>query len=145
MRINLQKTTPLAYAPLLAMESYARTHNDKRTNHLVKILSSQINGCSYCIAMHTRDARKAGESDERIDALAGDWRAGDLWSPAEHAALALTDELTRLGEGGVSDPVWDEVVAQWGTKGAANLVMAVVTINMWNRIAIATGMSAADL
>lgn len=145
MRINLQKTSPLAYAPLLAMETYARRNNDKRTNHLVKILSSAINGCSYCIAMHTRDARKQGESEERIAALTGDWTAVDLWSPAERAALALTDELTRLGDGGVSDPVWDETVAQWGEKGAAHLVMAIATINTWNRVAIATGMDASDL
>lgn len=145
MRINLQKTAPLAHAPLLAMETYARRNNDRRTNHLVKILSSQLNGCSFCIAMHSRDARKAGESDERIAALAGDWTAEDLWSPAERAALALTEEVTRLGEGGVSDPVWDETVDQWGEKGAAHLVMAIAAINVWNRVAIATGMEASDL
>ncbi|MGY4720477.1 carboxymuconolactone decarboxylase family protein [Naumannella cuiyingiana] len=144
-RMKLQKVTPLAYAPMVALETYARTHNDARTYELIKIRASELNGCGYCLAMHTRDARKQGESDERIAALAGDWRAVDLWSPAEAAALALTDEVTRLGEGGVSDATWDEAVARWGEKGVAGLIMAIVVINAWNRIAIPTGLEAADL
>ncbi|MFW6597768.1 carboxymuconolactone decarboxylase family protein [Propionibacteriaceae bacterium Y2011] len=144
-RMLLQKVLPTAYAPLLAVETYARTHNDKRTFHLVKILASVINGCSYCVAMHTRDARKQGESEERLAALQADWRAVDLWSPAEHAALALTEEATVLGEGGVSDAVYDEAVAQWKEKGVAGLIMAIAAINMWNRVAITTGMHAEDL
>ncbi|MFX4273216.1 carboxymuconolactone decarboxylase family protein [Propionibacteriaceae bacterium Y1685] len=144
-RMKLQRVLPTAYAPVLALETYARTHNDKRTYELVKILASVINGCSYCLAMHTRDARKQGESEERIEALQGDWRASELWTTAERAALALTEEATILGDGGVSDATYDEAVAQWKEKGVANLIMAIAAINVWNRIAITTGMHAEDL
>lgn len=144
-RMHLQKVIPLAYAPVLALESYVRKVNDKRTYELVKIRASAINGCSYCLAMHTRDARKLGESDERIAALEAGWSGLDLWSPAEEAALALTDEVTRLGEHGVSDAVWDEAVRRWGEKGTGHLIIAIATINVWNRIAIATGLEAQDL
>lgn len=144
-RMKLQKVAPTAYAPLLAMEAWARTHNDKTTYELVKIRASALNGCSYCLAMHSRDARKAGESEQRIDAVQGDWQDAALWSPAERAALALTDELTRLGEGGVADATWQDAVEHWGEKGVAGLVMAIAVINVWNRIGIGTGLEAADL
>lgn len=145
-RMLMHKVMPMAYAPVGALEAYARNHNDKRTYELVKIRASALNGCSYCLAMHTRDARKQGETEERIAALQDDWRNDDLWSDAEKAALALTDQATRLEPGvGVTDDVWDEAVAQWGTKGAGHLVLAIATINVWNRIAISTGLEAADL
>lgn len=144
-RLWLQKVIPLGYAPVLALEGYARRVNDTRTYELVKIRASALNGCGYCLAMHTRDARKLGESEERIHALTGRWMEHDLWSPAEAAALALTDEVTRLGEGGVSDAVWTESIARWGEKGTGHLIIAIATINVWNRIAIATGLEAADL
>lgn len=144
-RMKLQKVLPMAYAPVLALETYARTHNDRRLYELVKIRASEINQCHYCIAMHTRDALKQGERQERISALAGDWRAADLWTEAEAAALAYTDEATRLGDGGVSDAVWDDLVHHFGEKGAGHLLMAVVAINAWNRIGISTGLTADDL
>lgn len=144
-RMKMQKVVPLGYAPVLALEGYARSHNDKRTYELVKIRASKINRCGFCIAMHTRDARKIGETDDRIAALDGKWHEQDLWTPAEAAALYLTDQVTRLGEEGVTDEVWDEAIAQWGAKGTANLVIAIATINVWNRIGIATGLEAEDL
>ncbi len=145
-RMKMQQVLPMAYAPVLALEAYARTHNDRRTYELVKIRASALNGCGYCLAMHVRDARKQGESEERIAALQADWRAHDLWSPAEEAALALTDQATRIDpDVGVTDAVWDEAVAQWGLKGAGHLVMAIATINVWNRIGISTGLEASDL
>lgn len=144
-RMHLQKAIPLAYGPVLALEAYARRVNDKRTYELVKIRASAINGCGYCLAMHIRDARTLGESEERIAALQEDWRATDLWSPAEEAALALTDEVTRLGEGGVSEAVWADAIDRWEEKGTGHLIIAIATINVWNRIAIATGLEAEDL
>lgn len=139
------KLSKMAYAPILTMEAYARRQNDKRTYELVKILASSINGCSYCLAMHTRDARKGGETDDRITALQGDWRASGLFDEKETAALALTEQVTRLAAGGVSDEVYDEAAARWGEKGVGALIMAIATINVWNRVAITTGMTAADL
>lgn len=143
-RLNLRSVAPLAYAPVLALEAYARRNVDRVTFELVKIRASQLNQCSYCIAMHTRDARKQGETEERIAALADDWRSTEAFDERERAALELTDALTRL-PGGVSDDLHDQVVATWGEKGLAQLVMAIVAINTWNRVAIGTGMTAADL
>ncbi|KAA9394258.1 carboxymuconolactone decarboxylase family protein [Kocuria coralli] len=144
-RMILQKVIPLGYAPVLALEGYARRSNDRRTYELVKIRASALNGCGYCSAMHVRDALAQGEAENRIEALRSDWRALDVWSPAEEAALALTDEVTRLGESGVSDTVWNAAVEQWGEKGTGHLIIAICTINVWNRIAISTGLEAADL
>ncbi len=144
-RMNMSKVKPTAYAALFALEGYARTHNDHRTFELIKIRASSLNGCRYCLAMHTRDARKHGESEERIGALQEDWRDGELFSPAEEAALALTDEVTRLSPDGVSDDTWTEAVRCWGEKGVASLLMAIAAINVWNRIAIPTGMEPEDL
>ncbi|WP_066911511.1 carboxymuconolactone decarboxylase family protein [Millisia brevis] len=144
-RMKMQKVLPGAYAPLLGLEAYARTHNDKRTFELVKIRASALNGCGYCLAMHTRDARAAGESEDRITALQKQWRDTDLFSPAEEAALALTDEVTRLSADGVSDAVWDEAVNRWDLKGTGRLLMAIIAINCWNRLAITTGLEAEDL
>lgn len=144
-RMKLQKVLPGAYAPLLGLEAYARTHTDKRTFELIKIRASALNGCGYCLAMHTRDARTAGESEDRITALQKQWRDTDLFSPAEEAALALTDEVTRLGSDGVADSVWDEAVSRWDRKGVGGLLMAIIAINTWNRVAITTGLEAQDL
>lgn len=143
-RVLLQKVIPMGYGPVLALEAYARRVNDKRTYELIKIRASWLNGCDYCLAMHERAARRAGESEARIAALRAEWRSQDLWSPAEAAALALTDEVTRLDDG-VSEPVWQESLAQWGDKGTGHLLMAIATINVWNRLAIATDLRAEDL
>lgn len=144
-RISIRSVAPTAYAPLLALEAYARRHLDRPTLELVKIRASAINGCSYCTAMHTRDARKAGESEERITAaLTGDWRSGDLFDARERAALRYTEALTRP-DGELPDDLFEEVLAQWGEKGVVHLAMAVATINTWNRVAIGTGMTADDL
>ena len=144
-RMLMQKVIPMGYAPVLALEGYARRSNDKTTYEIIKIRASALNGCGYCLAMHTRDARAEGESEARIESLQNDWRDADLWSPAEEAALTLTDEVTRLGEGGVSDTAWDSAIRHWGEKGTGHLIIAICTINVWNRIAISTGLTAADL
>lgn len=144
-RMLLQKVIPLGYAPVLALEGYARRSNDTGVYALIKIRASALNGCGYCSAMHLREARSGGETEARIAALHGDWWRHDLWSPAEQAALALTDEVTRLGEGGVSDAAWDRAVQLWGEKGTGHLLLGICTINVWNRIAISTGLEAADL
>lgn len=146
----MKKVAPGLYGPVLAMEAYARTHNDRRTFELIKIRASALNNCGYCLAMHTRDARAQGESEERIAALRegsipADWNDSDLWSPAEAAALALTDEVTRLHPEGVAEATWTAAVEQWGNKGVAGLLSAIATINVWNRVAIPTGLEAADL
>lgn len=144
-RMKLQKVLPSAYGPLLGLDGYARLNNDKVTFELIKIRASALNRCGYCLAMHTRDAAKAGISQDRITALQKEWRDTDLFSPAEEAALALLDEVTRLGDSGVSDATWDEAVHRWGEKGVGRLLMAIIAINAWNRVGVATGLEAEDL
>jgi alkylhydroperoxidase family enzyme len=94
-----------------------------------------VNGCTYCIHMHTNDALKAGESIDRLFGLAS-WYEAPFYDDAERAALALTDAVTQLGSHGVPDDVWDLAVKHWGDEGAGNLLLAIGTINLWNRIAI---------
>ncbi|MEH7845784.1 carboxymuconolactone decarboxylase family protein [Rhizobium laguerreae] len=106
---------------------------------LVNLRSSQINGCSVCIDGHWRIARKHGESDERLFAVAG-WRDAPYYSDAERAALGLTEAITRLSDrpDPVPDDVWDEATRHYDGRSLAALVIAIANINVWNRLNIAT-------
>ena len=106
---------------------------------LIKIRASQINGCAYCIQMHADEARQAGESENRIYALSA-WKDSPLFNETEKAVLALTEELTLMANGGLSDDTYDKVLSALGEQGLAQCIMQVVTINAWNRIATSTGM-----
>jgi AhpD family alkylhydroperoxidase len=122
-----------------AMAAFDRSIDfDPSLRELVKIRASQINGCAYCIDMHTHDARHAGESDRRMLALAA-WRESPLFSARERAALALTDAITRIADSGVPDEIYEVAAAEFEQGELAHLVMAIVAINAWNRIAISTG------
>ena len=138
-RIDMKKHHKLGFAAVLGLEAYARSHNPRRLYELIKLRASLLNGCAHCIAMHTEALQKDGESQRRIDALGGELGADDFSAP-ELAALALTDQVTRLGEGGVSDEVWDEAARHFSPQELGNLVIAIATINVWNRVAIAIRM-----
>ncbi len=128
----------LAPAVYRAMAAFDRSIElDPPLRELVKIRASQINGCAYCLDMHTRDARAAGEDERRLATLAG-WREAPFFTDRERAALALTDAVTRLGEHGVSDSVWNEAAAHFDDAELAQLVWAIAAINTWNRIGVAT-------
>jgi AhpD family alkylhydroperoxidase len=105
------------------------------TLYLVELRASQINGCSICADMHSRELRAAGESDERIFTLAA-WRETPYFSDAERAALALTEAATRLADRSdpVPDDVWDEAARHYDEAQLAGLVLAIASINAWNRI-----------
>ncbi|WP_241385266.1 carboxymuconolactone decarboxylase family protein [Rhodococcus sp. CH91] len=105
------------------------------TVHLVHLRASQINGCSFCVEMHTREALDDGESVERLTAVAA-WRESRRFTDAERAALALTEAVTRLADrpDAVPDDVWDAAAGCYDEKQLAALVMQIATINMWNRI-----------
>ncbi|MDN4505854.1 carboxymuconolactone decarboxylase family protein [Dietzia maris] len=135
-----------AMAPMLALEAYSRARVSREDSHLVRLRVSAVNGCRYCLAMHRRDARKDGWSETRI-AVAETWPAhAEELSPAERAVLAFADAVTHIdGEDSVPDEVWDEVARHRGESGAGQLVMEIVTINAWNRIAIATRKDPATL
>ncbi|MQA74077.1 MAG: carboxymuconolactone decarboxylase family protein [Solirubrobacterales bacterium] len=112
---------------------------DRALRELVKIRASQINGCAFCIDMHTFEARRMGESDRRLHAV-GAWHESPLFSARERAALAVTEALTRVADAGLPDEVYARAAAELDTEEIAQLIMAVAAINSWNRIAIASGM-----
>jgi AhpD family alkylhydroperoxidase len=105
------------------------------TLYLVEVRASQINGCSVCLDMHTREMKAAGEPEERVNMVAG-WREAPYFTEAERAALALTEAATRLADRSdpVPDEVWDEAARHYDEAGLAGLVVAIATINAWNRI-----------
>lgn len=140
-RLNMRKTHKLGMAAVLGLEGYTRTRLPSELNELIKLRASLLNGCQFCIAMHSEDLRRAGETQERLAALEQD-DPGELFDPRERAALALTDAVTRLGEGGVSDDVWDRAGEFFSSTQLGDLVLAIATINVWNRIGIATRLEA---
>ena len=103
---------------------------------LVRIRASQLNGCAFCLEMHNHDARVKGESQRRLDTLSA-WReVPDLFTAREAAALALTEAVTRISDEGVSDRVWDDVAMHFAEKQVVRLLLAIATINVWNRLAV---------
>jgi AhpD family alkylhydroperoxidase len=105
------------------------------TLELVRLRASQINGCSFCVEMHARDLKKAGEKDERLFAVAA-WREAPYFTDAERAALALTEAATRMSDRGdaVTDEVWKEAARHYDEKALADLVLNIALINFWNRV-----------
>jgi len=138
-RINIAELEPIAYKALLGLESYlANTNISKTLKELIKIRASQINGCAFCIHMHTTDARKHGETEQRIYLLNAWKEVHALYTAEERAVLALTEEMTCIANGGVSDETYKNAGAFFDDHQLAQIMMAIVTINGWNRIAIAT-------
>jgi AhpD family alkylhydroperoxidase len=143
-RLTIADVSPEAFKAVMGMESYARRHNDPVLYELVKLRASILNGCGYCVDMHSTDALKAGESSRRLFGVAA-WReAESLFTDRERAAFALTDAVTRLGDHGVPDDVWDTAAAHFDKAELAGLLMAITTINVWNRLAIATKQALPD-
>lgn len=135
-RLNPYKIAPDAVKPLFAMEESVQASGLERSLiELVKIRASQINGCAYCIHMHTADARAHGESEQRIYLLDA-WRESPLYSERERAALAWTEAVTLVSQTHVPDDVYDQLKASFSEEEAVKLTMLVATINAWNRIAI---------
>jgi AhpD family alkylhydroperoxidase len=128
-----------ATAPLMALGAAAKGAGLPTTTiELVNLRCSQINGCSVCLHMHARDLRKAGETDERIDTVAG-WRDTPWFTDAERAALALAEDLTRLADrpGAVPDEVYAAAAEHYDEQQLAALILSIGTINLWNRLNIA--------
>lgn len=123
-----------------AVQAVAESPLPRTVQELVKIRVSQINGCAFCVDMHSQDALANGESSRRLFAVAA-WREAPFFTARERAALALTDEVTRLGEAGVTDQTWEEARKVWSEEEIAHLLLAIATINVWNRLAVATRMA----
>ncbi|MEO7005700.1 MAG: carboxymuconolactone decarboxylase family protein [Terrimesophilobacter sp.] len=138
-RISVHDVDPEAYQPMFAMEKYIHAGSlGEALLALVKIRASQINGCAYCLDMHGREARAAGVDQRRLDVLAGWEEAPGLYSDRERAAIALTEQVTLIGDAGVSDAVWARVAAAFEAKEVVQLLMAISAINVWNRLAVST-------
>ena len=136
-RIDVTKASPAAYKAVAALQTYVdQSGLDAKLRELIKIRASQLNGCAYCLVMHTRDARKHGESDDRMHLLNA-WHEAPVFTDKERAALAWTDALTLVSETHVPDAVYQEVKRHFSEKEIVDLTAAVVAINTWNRIAIA--------
>jgi AhpD family alkylhydroperoxidase len=120
---------------MLTLSAEATKQLDRRLFELVKIRASQINGCAYCIDMHTKDARLAGEDEQRIYALSA-WRETPFFTDRERAALEWTETLTRIADNHVPDELYDRVAAHFTEPELVALTFGVVVINSWNRLAI---------
>lgn len=138
-RMNLAAVEPEGYNMLLALEKYIdSTQLTKKHKELIKIRASQINGCAFCLDMHTKDARKHGETEQRIYTLSA-WRDTPFFTEDEQAVLALTEEVTLISNH-VSDKTYNDAAAVLGEKYVTQVIMMIITINCWNRLAITTGL-----
>jgi len=136
-RIDVTKVNPAAYQAVAALQSYVdKSGLDAKLRELIKIRVSQINGCAYCLAMHTRDARKLGETDERMHLLNA-WRETPVYSARERAALAWVEAVTLVTQGHIPDDVFEAARQEFSEKEIVDLTAAAIAINSWNRIAIA--------
>ena len=144
-RMNLAKLAPEVYQAMVALDRAASKGVDPVLAELVKIRSSQLNHCAFCIAMHTRDARKAGETEQRIYLLSAWEEAGAFFTAKEQAALALTEAVTVLTDGFVPDAVYQRAAEHFDEAELARLIGLILTINAWNRIAVTTRMDPASL
>ncbi len=136
-RMNYFAAAPDSMKAMLALEEQLRGCGlEPSLYHLVKTRASQINGCAYCIHMHTRDARAAGETEERLYLLSA-WRESPLYTPRERAALAWTESLTLIAETRAPDEDYAEVRRHFTDTELANLTLLIGAINVWNRLAIA--------
>lgn len=135
-RLAYSKFAPQGISALRNLQAYINDCGlEPSLLELVKTRASQINGCAYCLDMHTKDARAAGESEQRLYLLSA-WRETSFYSARERAALAWTEAITRIAESPVDDPLYEEVRRQFGEKELVDLTLAVVAINSWNRLAI---------
>ncbi|HLQ99868.1 MAG TPA: carboxymuconolactone decarboxylase family protein [Sphingobacterium sp.] len=139
-RVNIHKIEPDVYKAMMGLEQYLSTTDIPAIQmELIKIRASQINGCAFCLDMHTKDALKIGESPQRIFLLNA-WKETDLFSEEERSILAMTEEVTLIHQQGLSNETYAKALDLFGEKRVAQLIMAMVTINSWNRIAIATNL-----
>lgn len=136
-RLTYSKLSPGGYRAMLALNAFVESCGlEHSLLELVKTRASQINGCAFCLDMHTIDARAAGETEQRLYVLSA-WREAPFYTPRERAALAWTEAVTLVGETHVPDAVYEEVRAHFSDEEIVNLTWAIVTINGWNRIAVA--------
>jgi len=137
-RLDFAKSAPKVFRALISFDAAAREGLDPALVELIQIRASHLNHCAYCLHMHTNDARKAGESEDRLH-MAAVWReARHFFTPREQAALALTESVTRVADAGVPDDVYAQAAAHFDDQELAQVLALIFTINTWNRVALST-------
>ena len=135
-RIDIQNASPGAVRAMLGLQDYVNQSGlESSLLELVKMRASQINGCAYCLDMHAKEARAAGESEQRLYLLDA-WREAPFYTDRERAALEWTEAVTRVSEDHVPDEAFEAVSNQFGEEELVDLTLAIVAINGWNRLAI---------
>lgn len=138
-RMNYYEIAPDAMKIMMEMEKYTKKSSiERKLRELIKIRSSQINGCAYCINMHTADAKKMGETEQRLYCISA-WRECTFYSDAEKVALELTEHITLIPEKRVPNELYERVRKHFDEKAYVDLVILINQINSWNRISIAMG------
>src|SRR5690348_5973846 len=141
-RLDFAKSAPKAFRALIGFDAAARAGLDPALVELIQIRATHLNRCAYCLHMHTNDARKAGESEDRLHMVAV-WReARHFFSPKEQAALALTEAVTLVADAGVPDDVYAEAAAHFDDQELGHVLALILAINTWNRIALSTAKQA---
>ncbi|MFI1764902.1 carboxymuconolactone decarboxylase family protein [Streptomyces sp. NPDC020800] len=137
-RLDFAKAAPKAFRALIGFDAAAREGLDPALVELIQIRASHLNHCAYCLHMHTNDARRAGESEDRLHMVAV-WReARHFFTPKEQAALALTEAVTLVADAGVPDAAYEEAAAHFDETELARVLALIFAINTWNRLALAT-------
>jgi AhpD family alkylhydroperoxidase len=141
-RVKLKKLSPAVYQALLTLDEAAAAGLEAPLAELVRIRASQLNGCTYCLDMHTKDARAGGETEQRLYLLSS-WRESGLFTEKEQAALALTEAVTLLSESHVPDEVYERAATHFPDAELSQLIGQIIMINAWNRLGVATGLGPA--
>ena len=138
-RFNIKTATPNALKALIGLETYlAQTSISKTTKELIKIRASQINGCAFCIDIHTQDAVANGEKNQRIF-LVSAWREAEgIFTDEEKVVLEITEEVTLIHNNGLTDETYEKALQFFNEEQISEIVMAVITINVWNRVALSS-------
>ena len=136
-RFIMEKVLPVAYKALLAQENLTRSSGiPPLQNEMIKIRASQINGCAYCVNLHTKEARMLGETEQRIY-LMSVWReAPNIFNDEERLLLEMTEEITLIHKYGFSNRLYEKAIRLWGEHRTAQVMMAIININSWNRIGV---------
>ena len=136
-RINLAKAAPGAYRAMAGLEGYVRQSSKLEPSllELVRMRASQMNGCAFCLDMHSKDARAAGETEQRLYTLSA-WRETPFFTARERAALAWTEAITQISSSNAPDEIYEEARKEFTEEELVNLTVAIVAINGWNRLAI---------
>jgi len=135
-RLDYGKASPEATRAVYALEMFVKSSGlDHSLLELIKLRASQINGCAFCVDMHWKDARAAGETEERLYMLSA-WEEATVYSDKERTALALTEAVTLVSQTHVPDAVYEEAKKHFSDKELTNLIVAISTINAWNRLSI---------